>query len=315
MADDARDLDQAKITVKGRSVEARSLLLDGKAIIITGRLAKTARMREEWYEDLDDPESVVKQLKGLKPLADIFTFWQRLPEREARFAYYMEWDNVAALPISSFAQWWKKQINSKTRNLVRRAEKKGVLVKEVVFNDNFVSGITEIFNETPVRQGKPFWHYQKSFEKVKEEMSDRLDKADFIGAYLNNELIGFIKLLDAGKYYDMVEILSKIEHRDKSPTNALLAKAVEICERKNSPFLVYANWTRGSLGDFKKHNGFRRIDLPRYYVPLTTKGKMFLRMRLHHGISGLVPEKVKISLISMRAKWYSRNEKLTNQNP
>jgi hypothetical protein len=85
---------------------------------------------------------------------------------------------------------------------------------------------------------------------------------------------------------------------------------VEICERKKMPYLVYANWSRGSLGDFKRHNGFEKIDLPRYYVPLTNRGKIFLRLHLHHGISGIIPDRLKVRLIGLRRKWYSRRTDL-----
>jgi hypothetical protein len=310
MAEGSIIVERDEIRVKGRRVEVPSIRIDGKVIIITGRLVRTARMMEEWYDDVVDPARIIKGLEGRRAGVDIFTFWQRLPDTEPRFSYYTEWDNVAALAITSFDRWWKEQVNAKTRNLVRRAEKKGVAVREVPFNDELVRGIVDIFNETPVRQGKPFWHYKKDFEIVKQEMSDRLEKADFIGAYYNNELIGFIKLLHAGKYSDMVEILSKIEHRDKSPTNALLAKAVQMCERKKVPYLVYANWARGSLGEFKRHNGFEKMHLPRYYVPLTIKGRICLKLRLHHGLVGVVPEKAKVHLIDLRAKWYSRKGQL-----
>lgn len=284
---------------------------NNKNITVTGKLIKIARIEEEWFNDIEDPSSLIYKIKKSKIQADIFTFWQRLPETKPKYNYYMEWDNVAALPIISFDHWWEKQINAKTRNLIRKAEKKGVEVKIVDFNNEFVKGITNIFNESPIRQGKPFWHYQKDFETVKKEMSDRLDKAEFIGAYYNNDLIGFIKLLYAGNYAMTVEIISKIEHRDKSPTNVLIAKVIEICDKKKIPFIVYSRWSRGTLGDFKRHNGFEKIDLPRYYVPLTIKGKIILKLKLHHGIVGILPEKLKARLIDLRKKWYSRKYALT----
>lgn len=298
-----------EIRVKGKPIEVASIQIDEKVILITGKAIKIAKLKEEWYEDAENPSSILKQLKNSSRKADIFTFWQRLPESKPKFPYYMEWDNVAALPISTYEYWWKKQINDKTRNLVRKCEKKGAEIKLVPFDDGLVRGIKGIFDETPVRQGKPFWHYQKDFVTVKQEMSDRLDKAIFIGAYYNDDLIGFIKLLHAGRYVDMVEILSKVEHRDKSPTNALLAKAVEICDKNKIPYIVYANWSRGSLGEFKQHNAFEKIDLPRYYVPLTVKGTIALKLHLHHGIIGIIPEKLKVRLINLRRKWYSNKSK------
>ncbi len=281
------------------------MLVNNKKISITGKYIKMARIEEEWFEDLNDPNSLIQQLKGENIKADIFTFWQRIPNTQPKFNYYMEWDNIAALSISRYDYWWNTQINSKTRNVIRKAEKKGVIVKVVFFDDEFAKGITNIFNETPIRQNKPFWHYGKDFETIKREMSDRLDRSEFIGAYYNNELIGFIKIIDAGAYLDIVEIISMIKHRDKAPTNALIAKAVEICDKKKIPFLVYANWPRGTLADFKRKNGFKKIDLPRYYVPLNFKGNIALKLHFHHRLRDLIPEKLMIHLIELRKKWYS----------
>jgi hypothetical protein len=279
---------------------------DNQKIIVSGKFIKIASYKDEWLEDIEDPESFIKRLKQNKVKADIFTFWQRLPDTKPKYDYYMEWDNVAALKISSFDHWWNKQIDAKTRNVTRKAEKKGVIIRVAPFNDEFAQGITTIFNETPVRQDKPFWHYGKDFKTIKEEMSDRLERAIFIGAYYNDNLIGFIKLLDAGRYLDIVEILSMIGHRDKAPTNALLAKSVEICADREVPYLVYAHWPRGTLADFKRNNDFERVDLPRYYIPLNIKGSIALKLNIHHRIRDLIPEKLMLRLLDFRQKWYSK---------
>lgn len=280
--------------------------IDKKEIIVTGKLIKVARIAEEWYEDVDDPTSVIGKLKNSKTKVDIFTFWQRLPETKPKYNYYLEWDNIAALPVKSFDHWLKKQIKSRTRNLIKKAEKKGVVVKESEFDDNFIQGMTNIFNETPIRQGKPFWHYGKDFKTVKTQFSRYLFREDLIGAYYNDELIGFIMLAYAGKYALTGQIISKNEHRDKAPNNALMAKAVEICEKKKIPYLVYYYWPSGTLAEFKRRNGFEKIALPRYYIPLTFKGKIILKLNFHHGICGIIPEKLKVRLINLRKKWYTK---------
>lgn len=213
------------------------MIVCGKKVKISGKFIKIARLEEEWYEDLNDSELFINCLKNEKVKADILTFWQRLPDIEPTYNYYMEYDSIAALPITTFDGWWKKQINAKTRNVARKAEKKGVQIKLTVFDDNFVKGLMAIFNETPIRQNKPFWHYGKDFEKVKKEFSKNIHREDIVGAYLNDELIGFIMLAYADRYAMTTQILSKIGHNDKSPTNALLAKAVEICEKKKIPYL------------------------------------------------------------------------------
>ncbi len=286
-----------------------SMWIDDMEITITGTLIKTARLREEWYRDVEDPLSLLVKLKDeLKRnsvSADIFTFWQRLPEINQKYDYYTESDSIAAIPLKSFNHWWEQQINPKVRNMIRKAEKKGVEVKVVKYNDEFIEGMTKIFNESPIRQGRIFWHFGKDFETVKHEFSRYLFREDLIAAYYMNELIGFIMLADAGKYAVTTQIISSLRHRDKSPINALLAKAVQICDEKKFPYLVYARWLSGTLGDFKRHNGFERIDLPRYYIPFSTKGTLALSARLHHGAKGILPEKLLDVSRALRSKWYA----------
>ena len=83
-------------------------------------------------------------------------------------------------------------------------------------------------------------HYGKDFETVKREFSRFLFREEIFGAYLGEELVGFIMLADAGKYACLGQIISKIAYRDLAPNNALLAKAVERCAEKGFPYLVYA---------------------------------------------------------------------------
>ena len=283
--------------------------IGNKDIAITGKIVKIARIYEEWYDDLDDPELLISALKEAGSRPDIFTFWQRLPETTKKYDYYSELDSIAALPITNFDEWWEKQIDAKTRNVARKAEKKGVEIKMTKFDDEFVKGMVSIFNETPIRQGKPFWHYGKNFDAIKEEFARNAHREEIIGAYYQGELVGFIFLASAGKYAMTTQIISKLEHRDKSPTNALLAKAVQRCAEKGVAWLVYAKWPEGSLGDFKRHNGFQKIDLPRYYVPLTIKGALFLKFKLHHGVKGILPKSSASYLKALRTKWYSLHTK------
>jgi hypothetical protein len=300
-------VDKVEIRVKGRTVKVNSLQVDNRVIVINGKLIKMAKMNDEWNVDVKDPEILIKELKKSKLNADIFTFMQRLPETKPQFNYHMEWDNAAVIPIITFDQWWKNQIT-------RKAKKKGVDVKIVDFDDDFVKGISDIYNETPIRQGKPFWHYGKDFDTLKEIHSTFLDKSDFIVAYYNNEVIGFIKLVYTEKFMRTMHVLSKIEHRNKAPINALIAKAVEICAKRKIPYLVYGQFDYGkkgskTLSDFKRYNGFEKIDLPRYYIPLTTKGKIILKLKLHHGFVERLPEKLIVRLIDFREKYYTRKYK------
>jgi len=225
----------------------------------------------------------------------------------------MEWDNFAALPISSFENWWTQQVDAKTRNMVRRAEKKGVVVREVPFDDSLVRGIWQVYSETPIRQGKPFPHYGKDIDTVRKLSATFLESSIFIGAFLGDQLIGFVKLTmdEARSQAGIMHIIARVQHRDKAPTNALIAESIKACTKRNIPYLVYSNFAYGnkqsdSLSDFKKNNGFQRIDVPRYFVPVTRIGDLAFRMGMHHKLVERLPESVIAKLRECRAGWYAR---------
>lgn len=280
------------------------MIVSGMAVEVSGSFLKTARLSEEWYEDLEDPQAFVAQMKRSGIKADLFTFWQRLPRTEPRHGYATEPETIAVLPVTTYEHWYKSQINNKTRNLLVKAGKKGVVVREAVFDDAFVEGITAIFNETPIRQERRFAHYGKSVATVRREFSRFLFRETLLGAYLGDELVGFIMLADAGRYATLTQIISLVRHRDKSPNNALIAKAVEVCAERQVNQLVYALWPRGPLREFKRHNGFEPVALPRYYVPLTYKGRLALDLKLHRGPFERLPEETITFLRDLRSKFY-----------
>ena len=284
-----------------------------KEIKVEGRLIRIARLAAEGYEFLHNPEAALGTLRKSGVRIDLFTFMQNLPHTSPKYRYPTEWENVAALPVSTFDHWWTRQINNKVRNTVRKAEKKGVSVREMPFDDALVQGISAIYNESPIRQGKPFWHYGEDLETVRRENGTFLDRSVFIGAFLEGALIGFAKLVsdeDQGQA-GLMQIISMIQHRDKAPTNALIAQAVRSCAERGIPYLVYAKFSywkkqQDSLAEFKHHNGFQRVDLPRYYIPLTLAGRTALRLGLHHRLAERVPEPVLAQLRKLRGLWHGR---------
>lgn len=289
------------------------LRICGSDIKVQGRLLRTARLDGEKYLFLEDPEPVVDGLKECGTRIDLFTFLQRLPETTPKYKYPMEWDNFAALSISTFDHWWTKQIGFKARNKAKQAEKRGVSVKEVFFNESLIQGIWAIYNETPFRQGKRFPHYGMSLGQIRVHAGTFLEQSFFIGAFLENKLIGFAKLTidETRTHAGLMHIVSMVSQRDKVPTNALIAQAVRSCAERQISYLVYSNFAYGkkqhdSLSDFKQRNGFQRIDVPRYYVPVTAIGRAAFRLGLHHGFIHYIPESLLSRCREFRSAWYSR---------
>jgi hypothetical protein len=285
----------------------------GKDLRVEGRLIRIAFIDGEGYQFLEDPEAALGALRKSGPRVDLFTFIQQLSDTSPRYSYPMELDNMAALPISTFDDWMTRQIDFKVRNKVRKAAKNGVVVQEMPFDDAYVRGIHAIYNESPIRQGKPFWHYGKDLETVRKMNATFMERSIFIGASFETKLIGFVKLVfnEDRTQAGLMQVVSMMGHQDKAPTNALIAQAVRSCAERGIPYLWYANMSYGKkqtdgLAEFKKHNGFQRIEVPRYFVPLTIAGRLALRLGLHHGMTDLIPEPVVASYRKIRRQWYEK---------
>lgn len=288
--------------------------IDNDEITISGKFVKIVQFREEWDVDVDDPELVISKLKASNVNVDIFTFRQRLPESKPKFNYYMEWDSIAAIPITTYENWLKNQVVQNSRKKIGLAKRKNVEVRICEFNDNFVKSQLEIYHESPIRQGRPNWDYNIDFETAKKANATFLDRATFLGAFLDEELIGFIKIVDAGIFMRTMGILGKNAHRDKAPMNILVAKAVEICAARKKTFLTYSKFNYGKVGsnsikEFKRNLGFESILLPRYYVPANTWGALIIKLRLHQSMVELLPTKLIYLLLELRSKWYARKYK------
>ena len=263
--------------MRGKRISAFSTPFGHNIVITRGFVRSAAIQDEEWIEGelIAEPESFIRSWQGTSP-ADIFAFARPLPHCEPCYPFHFEWDNVAVAKLGEFAQWWES-LPQETRKNVRRSQRRGVTVRRVNFDDQLVRGISNIYNETPIRQGRKFWHYGKSFEQVKAENATYPDRSEFIGAFFEGKLIGFIKFVMVNKVARIMQIVSMEAHTDKRPTNALLAKAVEICCEKRATHLIYGKYVYGKkenspVTEFKKRNGFERLCFPRYYVPLTAVG-------------------------------------------
>jgi hypothetical protein len=294
----------AEVRIKGKTAYVPSANIDGRTVIATGKFFKVASIRDADVvegELVKNPITFAAALKKSGLNADVLTFFQRPPEVSPRFDLFFDWDNYAAVTISTFENWWEN-VPQETRKNVRRAAKRGVVTKSVPFDDELAHGIHNLCNETPVRQGRPFWHFGKDFETVRREHATYLKRSEFIGAYFQDELIGFIKMTRVDSVAFILHILASNAHFDKRPINALIARAIEVCVEKKIRYFVYDKYIYGnkkdsSLLELKRRNGFEQIQFPRYYLPLTPKGKVFTSLKLYRGVSGMLPEPVlKIAL-------------------
>ncbi len=278
-------------------------LVCGIEVAVRGQLLRTASLLNEGYDFINDPASFFTALAKTDSRIDLLTFVQPIAQPKPIYTFDCELDQLAVLPIHTYEDWWKKQINDKTRNMVRRASKKGVAIREFHLDEQAARSIKTIYDESPIRQGKPFKHYGKDLETIYKEHITFVDRSRFIGAFVGEQLIGFVKLVRQPGWASMMQIISLISHRDKSPTNALIARSVEICAETKTPLLQYGMWSRRGIGEFKEHHGFRSYAVPRYYVPLSRTGRIALTLGMNKSIRSRIPERYVDRMISVRAAW------------
>ena len=120
-----------EIGIRGKAVSVPSAQIDGRTVIATGKWLKLAAAQDEELiegETVLDPQSFVSKLKESGLNADMFTFAQKLPDTTPKYAYHLEWDNLAIIPITTFSDWWEKRIEPSVRRAVRKAAKLGLVV-------------------------------------------------------------------------------------------------------------------------------------------------------------------------------------------
>jgi hypothetical protein len=302
--------DHTEISFKGKRTLVPAVRIAGRTVIVTGRLIRIATVQSAEYVEGGselDPEEVRRGLASIGRTADIFTFTQSVGDEEPRFPYYHEWDNAAAVSSADYDQWWKGLSEHSRRN-VRLASKRGVTVEVANLDDKFVKGIKGLFDETPVRTGRLFWHYGKDLETIRKENSSFLDRSEFLGAFYGEQLIGFMKFVYVGNCAHVMQFLLSQSHLDKKAGNALMAKAMQICHRKGMSHLIYRKFTYGakkadSLAEFKRRNGFVEVRFPQYFVPLTARGRVAVALRLHRGIRGMLPAAMIQLLLNVRSQF------------
>src|SRR5262245_11218023 len=107
----------------------------GARVRVEGSLLRIARLDGEGSIFLDDPDTLINGLRRSGSQIDLFTFVQKVMDTAPKYGYPMEWDNCAVLPVSTFERWWTQQIRFAPRGRVRQAQKRGVVVREVPFDD------------------------------------------------------------------------------------------------------------------------------------------------------------------------------------
>src|SRR5688572_17040285 len=145
------------------------LTVAGKAVLITGAVLKTARLKSENYVQLEDSAAFIEELSKSGLRTDIFSLIGDVNDPVPTVSFYHENEQVAALPITTYDEWFSMRLHNKPRNMIRKAIKSGVEVRLEEFTDSLLEGVKGIYDESPVRQGKRNRHYKKDLGVLKAE--------------------------------------------------------------------------------------------------------------------------------------------------
>ena len=229
-------------------------------------MLRIARLDAELYHFLSDPEPMIERLRSSKERIDIFTFLQGLPETKPKFKLLAGVGQPGGCTDLNFRELVDKANRRQDKEYGEAGRKEGR--RQFVRSRSMRGSCVESGESTTnarYDKGGDFRTTEKTLRRCTRTKLPILTSSTFIGAFYGEELIGFIKMVadEAGVQAGLMNILSKLQHRDKAPTNALIAQAVKSCApSEESAYLVYANFAYGnkqhdSLREFKERNGFR----------------------------------------------------------
>lgn len=229
--------------------------------------------------------------------ADLFSFVARSFINKKHFPFDSRAANIGLLEISSYDEWWNKVARKQIRNRVRQAVKQGIEVKLVQANEEINKSIVRIYNETPFRQGRSFIGYGVDLATVSKWYTNQSNN-QLLVAYYNNEVVGFLGLVVGDNVARLNRFLSSMKYREKGVSNLLMAEAVKLCDKKGIKFFVYGNMGNlPNLDHFKEQNGFKQYSDTRYFVPLTSKGALAIKLNAHEAFVYVLPRKVQRALL------------------
>ncbi len=313
---------EVEVSIKGKSHQRVALRVEGHPWVAHGLWWRHAEIWDEAWtpgEWVTQPERVRQAFQAHTGFADLFSFpcvasYRPSPdatEDAGLGVSAIRWSNKAVLPTADPQAWWTG-LSQETRKNVRRAERRGVQVKELTWSQDLARGIQRIYDESPLRQGRPFWHYGKSLDQVVRDNATYLERSTFLGAFVGEEMVAFIKWVRVNDEARIMQILALQSHQDKRPLMALIAHAVWVCHRQGVTGLIYGKMTYGSKTDssmveFKRRLGFQQVDMPRLVVAVTTKGRWVVRWGLDRPWSDRLPSSWVHRLLKWRTWWLSRH--------
>jgi len=178
-----------------------------------------------------------------------------------KYSFYFH--PVAIIKIPNTIGEYLKLIGAKSRNMNKKAQKNGIECKKFNWNEK-LDDIYEINRSSTTRQGRQMDKAYQEFPKIVENQDKDDFKIRFIGAFLDDKLIGYIEVYIYGNFAMTNRILGHKEYLKYGVMNIMIKECVEYMIENDIEYLNYLtmqNRKNNSLSAFKYRVGFREYSL------------------------------------------------------
>ena len=176
------------------------------------------------------------------------------------FYYYP----IAVIKIPQTIDEYLKLIGAKSRNMIKKAEKNGIICDNFNWNEK-LDEIYSINTSSLIRQGRKMDNSYLEYPKKIVYPNEKDFNIVHIGAFKNSVLIGYIELYIYGNFVMTNRILGHKKFLNLGVMNIMIKKCVEYAiESKKIDYINYLtmqNRKNNSLSAFKYRVGFREYSL------------------------------------------------------
>lgn len=178
--------------------------------------------------------------------------------------YRLYFHPIAIIKIPKTIDVYLKNIGAKSRNMNVKAQKNGVACKTFNWND-YLDDIYEINTSSINRQGRTMDEAYLQHPKKIEIKSEEDFSIEFVGAFKDEKLIGYVELYIYGNFSMTNRILGHKNYFNFGMMNLLIKECVEYAIKTKKieyiNYLTMQNKDHNSLSAFKNRVGFREYSL------------------------------------------------------
>lgn len=166
---------------------------------------------------------------------------------------------LALLQIPPVHEQYLAAIGSKTRNMIRKAERQGYEFKQFVWNDH-LDEIFEINTSKEMRQSAPMQGWYREPVQPRYYSEQELQYRKYFGAFKEGKLYAYLHMVLCGDFAFFRHFLGHAQHLTFGIMNGLLSWTVrEYIGNSHIRWLKYGelSQTSSSMHSFRKHAGFQ----------------------------------------------------------